>query len=105
VRVHLAVEHALELEFAYPALETGGVALDVLRGSLVVFAFGELQQLRRIRDALGGAVELRELGAQLRPFAAQFLRPLGLGPDGRVFQLEIDLFEAFFLAVVIKETP
>jgi hypothetical protein len=105
VGIHLAVEHALELEPAHAAFEAGSVALDVERGGLVVFAFSKLQQLRGIRDALGGAIELRELGGQLRPFAAQFLRPLGLRPDSRVFQLEVDLFEAFLLAVVIKETP
>jgi hypothetical protein len=105
VRVHLAVEHALQLEPAHAAFEAGRVALDVLRGGRVVLAFGQVQQLRGVRDGFGGAVELGQLRGQFRPLAAQLLRLVGPGPDGGVFQLAADFFEAFLLAVVLKETP
>jgi hypothetical protein len=105
VRIHLAVEHALQLEPAHAPFEAGGVALDVLRGGFVVLAFGELQKLCRIGNGAGGAVELGQLRGQLRPLAAKLLRPVGLRPDGRVFQLAVDLFEPLLLAVVLKETP
>jgi hypothetical protein len=40
--IHLAVEHALELEAAHAPFEADGLALDVLRGALVVLALGQL---------------------------------------------------------------
>jgi hypothetical protein len=105
VRVHLAVEHALELEAADALLEARGIPLDVLRSRLVVLAFGELEQLYRIRDPLAGAVELTQLGGQLGAFAPQLLRLVRLLPDGGIFELATDLFETLLLGVVLKETP
>jgi len=105
VRVHLAVEHALQLELADAAFEAHRVALDVARRGLIVLAFRELEQLRGIGNGLAGAVELVDLGAQLRAFAAELLRLVRLLPDGGVFQLAIDLFESLLLGVVLKETP
>jgi hypothetical protein len=92
VRVHLAAEHALQLELAHAAFERRRIALDVARRRLVVLALGELEQLGRIRDGFACAVELVELGAQLRAFAAQLLRLLRLLPDGGVFELAADFF-------------
>ena len=105
MRVHLAAEHALELELAHALLEAGGIPLDVLRRRFVVLAFGELEQLRGIRDGLAGAVELLELGGELGALAPELLRLVRLLPDGGVFQLATDLFETFLLGVVLKETP
>jgi hypothetical protein len=105
VRVHLAVEHPLQLEPADTAFEIHGVALDVLRSARIVLALGEFQQLRSVGDGFGGAVELRKLGGQLGAFAPQLLRLVGRLPDGRIFQLAVDLFEALLLGVVLKETP
>ena len=105
VGIHLAVKHALELEIAHAAFEAHGIALDVGCGSLVLLTFGELEELCGIGDGLGGAIELGKLAAQLRALAPQLLSLVGLLPDRRVFQLAIDLFETFFLRVVLKETP
>jgi hypothetical protein len=105
VRVHLAVEHPLQLETAYAAFEAGGFALDVLRRGFVVLAFGQLEQLGSVGDRLRGAIELRKLGSQFGAFAPQFLGLVRLLPDGRVFQLAIYFLEALFLGVVLKETP
>jgi len=66
--------------------------LDIARRRFVVLALGELQQLRGVRDGFARAVELVDLGAQLRAFAAELLRLVRLLPDGGVFQLAIDLF-------------
>jgi hypothetical protein len=99
------MEHPLELETAHVGLETLRVPLDVAGCALVVLGFGELEELCRVGDALGGAVELADLRAQLRPLAAQLLGALGLGPDARVLELAADLLEALFLDVVLKETP
>ena len=64
-----------------------------------------IEKLHGVRDTLGGTVDFASIGGQLRAFASQFLRPLGLRPDGRVFELTADLFETLFLIVVLKETP
>jgi hypothetical protein len=105
MRIHLAVEHALQLKLAHAGFQARGVTLDVLRGALVVLAFRELQELCGIGDGLGGAVELFELGGELRALAAELTGLVGVLPDGRIFQLAGYLFEAFLLGVVLKETP
>jgi hypothetical protein len=105
VRVHLAIEHALQLEAAHACFEPDSLTLDILRGALVVFAFRELQELRGIGDRLGRAVQLGELGSQLGAFAPELLCLVGLLPDRRVLQLATDLLEALLLGVVLKETP
>jgi hypothetical protein len=105
VRVHLAVEHALQLEAPYPALEPRGIALDVLRGGLVLFALGELEELCGIRDGLGCPIQLPKLGGQLGAFAPELLCLLRVLPDCGILQLAIDLLQALLLAVVLKETP
>jgi hypothetical protein len=89
--IHLAVEHALELEAAHTALEADGLALDVVRGTLVVLALGQLEKLGRIGDGFGRAVELFELSGELGALAPELLRLVGLLPDSRVFELAVDL--------------
>jgi hypothetical protein len=105
VRIHLAAEHALQLEVAYLAFEALRVALDVARRTLIAFRLGELQQLARVADSLGGAVELADVGAQARALAAELLGARRVRPDAGVLQLAAYLFEALALAVVLKETP
>jgi hypothetical protein len=70
VRIHLVAEHPLELETAYVGLERLGFGLDVARGSLVVLAFRQLQQLGSVRDALGCAVDFLDSGSQARALAS-----------------------------------
>jgi hypothetical protein len=105
VRIHLAVEHALQLELAHAPLEPRGIFLDVRGRTRVVFAFRELQELRGVGDGLGRPVQLLELRGKLGAFAAELAGLVRVLPDGRVFQLSRYLFEAFFLRVVLKETP
>jgi hypothetical protein len=105
VRVHLAAEHALELQPADIALEALSILLDVPGGGLIGLCLGQLQELRRIGDALGGAIDLRDVGTEARALLAELLRPLRLRPDGRILELPTYLLEALFLAVVLKETP
>jgi hypothetical protein len=64
------VKHALELEPAHVGLERLRVALDVAGGGLVVLALCEIEQLRGVRDALGGPLDLRDLSGEARSFAA-----------------------------------
>jgi hypothetical protein len=105
VRIHLAAEHALQLEVTDLVLEGGRIALDVTRGGFVVLAFRQLEQLFGIGDAFGGGVELGQLGAQACAFAPQLLGLVRLVPQTRVFELTADFFQPLFLAVVLKETP
>jgi hypothetical protein len=73
VRVHLAAEHALEFEPAYGALQLAPFLLQVAGGALIPFRFGQLKQLRGIRDALLGARDLADVGTQARTFAPELL--------------------------------
>jgi hypothetical protein len=105
VRVHLAAEHALQLEPADVALETPRIVFDRLRRSLVILALGKLEQLGGVRDAFVGAIDLLELGREARTLLAELLRTFGGGPDGGILELAADLFQAFLFQVVLKETP
>jgi hypothetical protein len=99
------MEHALELEATHAPFQAGRLSLDVLGGAFVVLALGEIEQLGRIGDGFGRAIELGELGSQLGPLAPELLRLVGLLPERGVFQLAADFLEALFFAVVLKETP
>ena len=105
VRVHLAAEHALELEFADLGLDLREVALDLAGGGLVVLGLGELQQLDGIGHRAGGRVHLLDLGGEARALLAELLGLLGLLPDGGVFEFAADFLEPLFLQIVLKETP
>jgi hypothetical protein len=104
-RIHLAAEHPLEFDLADEFLDLRDVALDLGRSRGVVLRLREFEQLDRIAHCGCGSVDrfefLRELGA----FLAQLLRALGLRPDGGLFELAPYFLEAFFLVVVLKETP
>jgi hypothetical protein len=105
VRIHLAVEHALQLELAYSPLEPCGILLDVRGSALVVFAFRKLKELCGIGDGLGSPVQLLELGGELGAFATELTGLVRVLPDRGILQLSAYLFEAFLLRVVLKETP
>jgi hypothetical protein len=78
VRVHLAAEHAFELEPAHLAFEPLGIAPDVLGGGLVTLALRQLQELRGIGDVLGRAIDFRDVGGEAGALLAELLRPLRL---------------------------
>jgi hypothetical protein len=105
VRIHLSAEHAREFELANLGLQPPGIVLDLTGGGLIALELGELEQLRSVAQSAAGRVEPLELRGQTRSLAAELLGTLGIGPDGRILELEIDLFEAFLLAIVLKETP
>jgi hypothetical protein len=105
VRVHLAAEHALEFQPPHAGFECIGFALDVKGGWFIVFTLGELKQLGRIADGGVGAIEFIELCRKPRTLFPELLGALRRAPDGRVFEFAAYFFEAFFLAVVLKETP
>jgi hypothetical protein len=105
VRIHLLVEHALELEPAYIRLESLRVRLDDACGGLVVLALSQLQELGGISDSLAGAIDLLYGRGETRALATQLLRPLLVRPDGWILELAGDFLEPLLLLVVLKETP
>jgi hypothetical protein len=52
-----------------------------------------------------GAIEFLQLCRKPRTLFPELLGTLRRAPDGRVFEFAAYFFEAFFLAVVLKETP
>jgi len=105
VRVHLAAEHAPQLEMAHLGLEALRVAFDVAGRRLIALAGGELEQLAGIADALGSAIDLGDLGTQAGAFAPELLGARGIRPHRRILELAGHFLEPFLLAVVLKETP
>jgi len=105
VRIHLAVEHALQLELAHLGFQARGLRGEVVGGALVVFRLGQVQQLARVIDAVDGLVDGFEFGRQPRPFLAQFLRLGRVLPDPGVLEFEAYFLQPLLLAVVLKETP
>jgi hypothetical protein len=104
VRVHLAGEHALELELLDVALQRREVALDGLCGRLVVFFDGQGQQLAGVLEPIGHAVERAHDLLQAGALAAQLLGLVRRVPDRGVFQLPAYLGEPLALEVVLKGT-
>ena len=105
MRIHLAAKHALQFELAHLRFELRRFAFDVRGGRFVVFRFGELQQLRRVRQRRFRAIQFAQFLRETRAFTPEFLRLVRLCPDVRDFQLEIYFLEPFLLVVVFKGTP
>jgi hypothetical protein len=105
VRIHLLVEHALELETANVCLQGHGFGLDIASRRLVVLTLCQLEQLGGIGNSLRRPVNLLYRCSEPCTFAAQLLRTLLVRPDGRLFELAPDLLQPFFFLVVLKGTP
>jgi hypothetical protein len=105
VPVHLAGEHARELELGDPPLERAGVALKLGEAGLVRVGLDQVEQLARLADAARDAVELVDRVGEASPFPAELLGPVGRVPDAGVLELAVQLFQALALAVVLKGTP
>jgi hypothetical protein len=104
VRIHLAGEHALELQLLHVLLEQPEVALDGARGGFVVLLDGEAEQLVGVLQTVAEAIERAYDLLEASALAPQLLRLVGRIPDGGVLQLAADLGEPLALEVVLKET-
>jgi hypothetical protein len=105
VRVHLAREHAAELEAADRALVTLHLGRDRIDRGGVALLHRHGEQVAGVGDALGELIDGADDALELRPLTAQGLRPLGLAPDLRVLELAQYFGQAFLLAGVVKDTP
>lgn len=80
-------------------------AADVFHRIGVFFFDRHFQQFRRIGQTavqiLNGFHNLGQLGA----FTAKILCHFRIVPDGRVFQLAFDLYQAVTFVGVVKDTP
>ena len=75
------------------------------RRVFVLLALGQLQQLGRFRQPIKDGGDATDSLLQLGTLAAEVLRVFGIVPDVRVLQLPGYFFQAFFLDVVVKDTP
>jgi hypothetical protein len=104
IGVHLAREHAAELEPLHARLEALQVALDFGCRCGVVFFDGEGQEFVGISQAVRNLVEPDDDLLQRRPLLPKRLRPLGFVPDVRLLQLALDLGQTLRLLIVVKDT-
>ena len=100
-----AGEHATEFEILDAARVPIDIGDDCVGSLFVLLGFGEVEQLvgavEAVVDAADAADDLVEPGALL----AQRLRAFGHVPYVGIFHLPIHFFEAFDLAVEVKDTP
>ncbi len=105
MRVHLAGEHALELEARDRGLDLADVRLHGAHHALVGVRLGEFEQLGGFVEPglqlVEGADDRLELGA----LTAEFLGAVGLAPDGRILEFPQHLGQALAAALVVKGTP
>jgi hypothetical protein len=105
VRVHLAREHALELELRDLALEARDVLLDGADRAIVGLRLGELEQLAGLAQPAAQAIERADDRLELGAFATEFLGALRVLPDRRVLQFPQDLRKPLAAPFVVKDTP
>jgi hypothetical protein len=104
-RIHLAGEHALELQLADLRLELGQVIGHRLRGVVVAVGDRHFQQVAGVIQPGGQRVDAVDDGVQAGAFAAQFLRARRVVPHGGNFQFAGYFFKAFAFRSVVKDTP
>jgi len=85
-------------------LQPARVVLDALQRRVVVLGAAELEQLAGVLQAARDRVERRDGGLQALFLAPQLLGALLVGPDLRVLELPVDLYEAGAPAVEVKDT-
>jgi hypothetical protein len=104
IGVHLAREHAPEFEPGQPLLETAEIRLDFGYRIGIVFLDCEFQQFAGIVEAGAQFVEDNDNLFELRTLLAERLGAIGFIPYIGLFELALDLGQAFRLAVVVKDT-
>ena len=103
--IHLAGEHAAELELGQALIESVQIAGDLRGGVGVILFRGEFQQLTGIGESRIQRLDgFHHLG-QLRPLLAQGLGPLRIVPELRVLELPGYLFQPVLAIGVVKGTP
>ena len=103
--VHLAGEHAPELELGEPRLERVEVTRHLAGGVRVLLRRRQLEQLARIARPRVQRLHRADDLLELRALAAHRLRALGIVPQLRALELAVHLLQPFPLRRVVKGTP
>jgi hypothetical protein len=105
VRVHLAREHALELEPLELCVDRAEVLLDRPHHALVCVGLGHVEELGGLAGASRQFVEGGDHAIEPGPLATELLCALGVLPDGRVFEFAQYFGQSLALARIVKDTP
>ena len=105
VRIHLAGEHATELELLEVSLDPCEVRIHTLRRGFVVFLDGHVEQLGGVVQGCADAVQHGDDLLKAYPLATELLGLVRRVPDRRIFEFAAYFSEPFALGVVLKETP
>ncbi len=104
-RIHLAGEHALELELADFRGEVVDVVGDRRDRAFVVLANCEIKQIAGLAERIGQRADAADDAIEARALLAELLRALRVVPDVRIFKLARNFFEALRLGIEVKDTP
>jgi len=88
----------------HPPLEAARVLLHAEQRRLVVLGPAELEELAGVRQPARDRLERLDGGFQALLLAPELLGALGIGPDLRVLELLVDLYEARLPALEVKGT-
>jgi hypothetical protein len=105
VRIHLAGEHALELELFHFRGKAHGIGFDFNGGAFVVFGSRQFQEFAGIGKSPRQPIQARNHQFEPGALLAEFLRAVGAVPDSRLFELARYFLQSLLLVVVIKDTP
>jgi hypothetical protein len=104
VRVHLAGEHPPELEPLDFLRDGVDLADEIGQRPSVLLLACELVELGRLAERLLDLAQRADYALELGALAAEILGALGVGPNVRIFELAVDLFETLALRVEVKGT-
>jgi hypothetical protein len=90
VLIHLAAEHAAELELAHAAFKAGDLGFDLLGRGFIVLGFGKLQELAGIAYRGECRIQILQFARELGALAPEGLGALGVTPDSRLLELAAD---------------
>ena len=105
MRIHLAGEHALELEALDVLVQAVGVRLDLADCAEIALTGRQVQQLAGIRKTLGETIDGADDRFQPGALPTEFLRAFRLVPDAGLFEFARYFLQALVLVGVIKDTP
>jgi hypothetical protein len=105
VAVHIAGKHAPKLQPGEFGLEARKVAGNFVDGTGIVFFYRQLKQPLGIFEAGSKFLDGGDDALESSPLLAKRLRSIGFIPDVRLFEFPLNFRQAFFLALIVKDTP
>jgi len=105
VDVHLAAEHALELEIGERLVGCVEIGDDGVEGVFVVLLGGEFEEFLRVADPRADSAQIGDGAIERDALLAQRLRAGGIVPDVGRFEFALDFDQAFGAGIEVKDTP